>query len=68
MAGHTDSQGSENSNAELSRSRAQAVLAAMGEAGIDTARMTARGYGESEPVDSNDTEAGREANRRIEFR
>ncbi len=68
VAGHTDSQGSENSNAELSRSRAQAVLAAMGEAGIDTARMTARGYGESEPVDSNDTEAGREANRRIEFR
>ncbi|WP_265500134.1 OmpA family protein [Paracoccus beibuensis] len=67
-AGHTDSQGSDRFNAELSRSRAQAILMAMQWAGIDVSNMTARGYGESQPVAPNDTEAGREANRRIEFR
>ncbi|MDM7458436.1 MAG: OmpA family protein, partial [Paracoccus sp. (in: a-proteobacteria)] len=66
--GHTDSQGSEAFNADLSRSRAQAILAAMREAGIDTGNMTARGYGESQPIATNETEEGREANRRIEFR
>lgn len=66
--GHTDSQGSEGFNAELSRARAQAVVKAMEEAGIDTTNLTSRGYGESQPIASNDTEAGREENRRIEFR
>lgn len=66
--GHTDSQGSEGFNADLSRGRAQAIVAAMRAAGIDTTNMTSRGYGESQPLDSNDTEEGREANRRIEFR
>ncbi|ODT61067.1 MULTISPECIES: OmpA family protein [Paracoccus] len=66
--GHTDSQGSEAFNAELSRSRAQAIVSAMAEAGIRVANMTARGYGESRPVATNQTEEGREINRRIEFR
>ena len=66
--GHTDSQGSEGFNADLSRARAQALVAAMAEAGIDTANLTARGYGESQPIASNDTEEGREENRRIQFR
>ncbi|WP_282601952.1 OmpA family protein [Paracoccus sp. PARArs4] len=66
--GHTDSQGSEGFNAELSRGRAQAIVQAMSDAGINTANMTSRGYGESQPIDTNETEAGREANRRIEFR
>lgn len=66
--GHTDSQGSEAFNADLSRSRAQAILAAMEGAGIDITNMTARGYGESQPIATNETEEGREANRRIEFR
>lgn len=66
--GHTDSQGSQGFNADLSRARAQALVAAMTEAGIDTANMTARGYGESQPIASNETDAGREENRRIEFR
>ncbi len=65
--GHTDSQGSDGFNAELSRRRAQAVVAAMRDAGIDTRYLTAKGYGESQPVADNDTDAGREANRRIEF-
>lgn len=67
IGGHTDSQGSEAFNAELSRARAQAVMAAMQGAGIDVGNMTVRGYGESRPIAENDTEAGREANRRIEF-
>nr|WP_228461650.1 OmpA family protein [Paracoccus liaowanqingii] len=66
--GHTDSQGSEGFNAELSRSRAQAIVSAMEETGIDTANMTVRGYGESRPIATNETDEGREANRRIEFR
>lgn len=66
--GHTDSQGSEGFNADLSRARAQAVVTAMSEAGIDTANMTSRGYGESRPIASNDTDEGREENRRIAFR
>lgn len=68
LGGHTDSQGSEGFNADLSRARAQAVLTAMTEAGIDGTNLTARGYGESQPIASNETEEGREANRRIEFR
>lgn len=67
LGGHTDSQGSEAFNAELSRRRAQAVLKAMTDTGIDTRYMTAKGYGESQPVADNETDAGREANRRIEF-
>ncbi len=67
IGGHTDSQGSEGFNAELSRARSQAVLAAMTEAGMDTRNMTAKGYGESRPIADNDSDAGREANRRIEF-
>ena len=66
--GHTDSQGSSGFNADLSRARAQALVAAMSAAGIDTVNMAARGYGESQPIAGNDTEAGREENRRIEFR
>lgn len=68
VGGHTDAQGSEGSNLALSRQRAEAVLQAMSAAGVDTANMTAAGYGESRPLASNETEAGREANRRIEFR
>ena len=65
--GHTDSQGSDGFNADLSRARAQALVTAMTEAGIDTGNLTARGYGESQPIASNETEEGREANRRITF-
>ncbi|MFG6079975.1 OmpA family protein [Paracoccus litorisediminis] len=67
IGGHTDAQGSEELNAELSRNRAQAVLTAMQEHGIDVSHMIAKGYGESRPISENDTEEGREANRRIEF-
>ncbi len=66
--GHTDSQGSEGFNADLSRGRAQALVAAMQGVGIEVTNLTSRGYGESQPIASNDTEEGREENRRIEFR
>lgn len=68
IAGHTDSQGSEGGNLRLSQARAQAVLAALLNAGARLAQLSAEGYGESAPIADNDTEAGRARNRRIEFR
>lgn len=68
IGGHTDSQGADSFNRQLSADRAQAVLDAMAGAGIDTAHLVATGYGETRPITANDTPAGREANRRIEFR
>ena len=67
IAGHTDSQGSERGNKTLSERRAKAVLNALKDRGLDVANMKAVGYGESKPIADNGTEAGREANRRIEF-
>lgn len=68
IAGHTDSQGRETMNEALSKSRAQAVLNALRERRVDTSGFTATGYGETQPIADNDTEEGREANRRIEFK
>ncbi len=67
IAGYTDSQGRESTNLELSRSRAEAVLTALRAERVPVAGFEAEGYGEADPIASNDTEAGREANRRIEF-
>lgn len=68
VAGHTDDRGRETYNLELSRRRAQAVVDFLTDAGIAAERLQARGYGESQSVDSNDTDSGRERNRRVEFR
>ena len=68
ISGHTDSQGSESGNAALSQARAEAVLMALQGRRVNVSNMTATGYGESTPIADNATEAGREANRRIEFR
>jgi OOP family OmpA-OmpF porin len=67
IAGHTDSQGSEGGNLALSQARAEAVLIALQGRGVDTGNMRAQGYGESQPIADNTTDAGREANRRIAF-
>ena len=67
IAGHTDSQGREEMNQKLSQSRAQAVLVELQRRRILTSSFVATGYGESQPIASNDTEEGRETNRRIEF-
>ena len=67
IAGHTDSIGSDGYNKELSKRRAAAVKKYLVEEfGIAAHLMTPRGYGESQPVDTNDTEAGRQKNRRVE--
>ena len=68
VAGHTDSVGTESYNKALSERRAKAVKAYLVERGIDGDRLTTRGYGESEPVADNATEAGRAENRRVELR
>jgi OOP family OmpA-OmpF porin len=67
IGGHTDSQGSEEMNLNLSQSRADAVLNAIMARRVLTTNLSAKGYGEEKPIASNESEAGREANRRIEF-
>jgi outer membrane protein OmpA-like peptidoglycan-associated protein len=66
IEGHTDSTGSADYNRRLSEERADAVRDALVTNGIDPARITARGLGESYPVASNATSAGRQQNRRVE--
>ena len=68
IAGHTDSLGSDDYNQALSERRAQAVLDYFVSHGVNAENLTARGYGESEPVADNDTREGRAANRRVELR
>ena len=66
--GHTDSDGDDAANLDLSRRRAAAVRGALArEFAIDTARMDTDGKGEAQPVDTNDTPAGKANNRRVEF-
>ncbi|MCF6444393.1 OmpA family protein [Nereida sp. MMG025] len=67
IAGYTDSQGSEELNARISQDRADAVRTALVTRRITPARLEAVGFGEANPIADNGTEAGREANRRIEF-
>lgn len=67
IAGHTDSDGTDEYNLQLSRERAQAVVNWLAEHGIDN-KLTARGYGESSPVASNTTAEGKAANRRVEIK
>ncbi len=68
IGGHTDSQGSESYNQQLSQGRAEAVRTYLIDNGIDKTRISAKGYGENQPVTSNETEEGRAANRRVEFK
>jgi len=65
--GHTDNVGDDQSNMVLSQKRADAVKAYLIKNGIDANRMKAFGYGETKPVDDNNTPAGRAKNRRVEF-
>lgn len=65
--GHTDSTGSRSYNMELSQRRAEAVGRYLQSQNIDRVRMATYGYGPDHPVASNDTDAGRAANRRVEL-
>ena len=67
IQGHTDSQGREKMNEQLSQARAQSVLNELRVRRVRTASYIAVGYGETQPIQPNDTEEGRETNRRIEF-
>ncbi|WP_135504532.1 OmpA family protein [Roseovarius aestuariivivens] len=68
IGGHTDSQGREVMNQQLSQARAQSILNELRARRVLTSAITAKGYGESRPIADNGTEDGREANRRIEFK
>lgn len=68
IIGHTDNIGTESDNLELSLLRAKAVVAFIVSQGIDSSRLSFKGKGENEPLESNDSEAGRSKNRRTEFR
>ncbi len=68
IGGHTDSKGADAYNQRLSEQRAQSVRGYLSGEGVAADRMTARGYGESQPVADNETEAGRELNRRVELK
>ena len=67
IAGHTDSKGSDDYNLNLSQGRSQSVVDYIVSQGIDSNRLTAHGYGETKPIDTNDTDDGRANNRRVEF-
>ena len=67
IEGHTDKQGNEQHNLQLSKERADAVRTYLIKQGIEPARLLSAGYGPAMPIADNRTSAGREANRRVEF-
>lgn len=67
ISGHTDNVGDAAYNIDLSQRRAKAVTEYLVQSGVAIERLTAVGYGEAQPVDTNETEQGRANNRRIEF-
>lgn len=68
IEGHTDNQGTPESNQVLSQNRANAVVSYLIHEGIDAARLKAEGFGQSKPVDDNSTGSGRANNRRVEMK
>jgi OOP family OmpA-OmpF porin len=68
IGGHTDAQGSDAANQKLSQRRADSVRQYLVDKGIGADRLTAVGYGEAQPIATNDTPAGRAENRRVEFK
>jgi outer membrane protein OmpA-like peptidoglycan-associated protein len=68
LGSHTDSKGSDDYNQKLSQSRSQSVVTYLIGKGIATDRLVAKGYGETVAVATNDTDAGRQENRRTEFK
>jgi len=68
ISGHTDSKGSDEYNLKLSQLRAKSVVDYIISKGIPANKLIAKGYGETQPIDTNDTEEGRQNNRRVEFK
>lgn len=67
IEGHTDSRGGAAYNRALSKRRAASVVRWLIRAGIDKSRFTSQGFGPDKPIDTNETDAGRQNNRRVEF-
>ena len=67
VEGHTDNVGGGEVNRQLSEERSQAVMNYLVASGVGAERLDARGFGESYPIDSNETDSGRANNRRVEF-
>jgi len=67
VEGHTDDRGDDASNQDLSERRAAAVMEYMIDKGVSADRLESKGYGESKPLESNNTRAGRAKNRRVDF-
>jgi outer membrane protein OmpA-like peptidoglycan-associated protein len=68
ISGHTDNKGTDEYNLNLSQGRCQAVVDYLVSQGIENFRLTPQGYGEGQPIDTNDTDAGRANNRRVEVK
>jgi OOP family OmpA-OmpF porin len=66
--GHTDSKGSEDYNQKLSERRAGSVMRFLVRNGVNPRRIRAKGFGELNPIDDNETEEGRSRNRRVEIK
>ncbi|AWM34600.1 OmpA family protein [Hymenobacter nivis] len=67
VQGHTDNTSTPAHNQQLSEARAQAVVAALAQAGIAASRLQAAGFGQTKPLAENTTEAGKAKNRRVEL-
>ena len=67
IAGHTDDVGKETANMVLSKKRSEAVKQYLAEHGVQGARLFVEYYGEMKPIADNDTEEGRQKNRRVEM-
>jgi outer membrane protein OmpA-like peptidoglycan-associated protein len=68
MSAHTDSRGANDYNYKLSENRAKSVREYIVSKGIEEERILSVGYGETKPVDTNETDEGRQMNRRVEFK
>ncbi len=68
IGGHTDNIGSDEKNMVLSLERAKSIVAYLTAKGIDNSRLVAKGYGAEDPIEENDTEEGRQKNRRTEVK
>jgi hypothetical protein len=68
IEGHTDDRGDASMNKRLSQDRASSVMIWLSSRGVDADRLEAHGFGQERPIDANSSEAGRQANRRVEFK